>query len=65
MEANAWTHGNWVFGYDPARKRLWICGQRVHHGLTGVLMATAGTVLMMHDWKDRPLWFQRGVGSQP
>jgi len=54
-----------VFGYDPARKRLWVCGQRVHHGLTGVLMAATGTILMVHDWKDHPLWFRRGVGSQP
>ena len=47
------------------RRRVWVCGQRVHHGLTGVLLAAAGTVLMAHDWKDRPMWFERGAGNQP
>ncbi len=50
---------------DVPRRRVWVCGQRVHHGLTGALLALMGTVLMAHDWKDRPLWFQRGVGNQP
>ena len=39
---------------------MWICGQRVHHGMTGVVLAATGTILMAHDWKDRPLWFERG-----
>ena len=60
-----WTHGNRLLGLDLARRRIWIGGQRVHHGLTGVLLALAGTVLMAHDWKDRPLWFERGMGKQP
>ena len=34
--------------YD-ARRRLWIAGQRVHHGLTGVLHARHR--LMLHDWR--------------
>jgi hypothetical protein len=54
-----------MFGLDLARRRVWVCGQRVHHRLTGVLLAIAGTVLMAHDWKDRPLWFERGTGRQP
>ena len=28
--------------YDAAKRRLWICGQRSHHGATGALMAAAG-----------------------
>jgi hypothetical protein len=28
--------------YDAARKRLWILGQRCHHGATGALLAVAG-----------------------
>jgi hypothetical protein len=70
--------------YDAARRRLWICGQRCHHGATGVLLAAAGaaglaalkapplaalvaagSVLMVHDWHDRSLWFQRGWQDQP
>ncbi len=30
------------FYYDAARRRLWICGQRCHHGATGALLAAAG-----------------------
>jgi len=40
-------------------------GQRVHHGLTGVLLALTATALMAHDWKDRPMQFERGAGHQP
>jgi hypothetical protein len=72
--------------YDAVRRRLWICGQRCHHGATGAiltavaatgllassvqarraltLMAT-GSLLMAHDWHDRPLWFERGWQDQP
>jgi hypothetical protein len=51
--------------YDAHRRRLWIAGQRVHHGLTGVLLLAAGTALVLHDWKDRSLWFQLGRDMQP
>jgi hypothetical protein len=30
--------------YDAARRRLWIYGQRCHHGATGALLAGAGAV---------------------
>ncbi len=36
---------HWAGGlveYDPTRRRLWIGGQRMHHGLTGALFAGAG-----------------------
>jgi len=29
--------------YDAPRKRLWILGQRCHHGATGALLAAAGS----------------------
>ena len=64
MRERPWTHGNRLVGLDLPRRRVWIGGQRVPHGLTGVLLALAGTVLMAHDWKDRPYWFQRGIGQQ-
>lgn len=46
--------------------RVYVCGLRIHHGLTGVglLVAglatgsrrvfTAGAVMVAHDWADRP-----------
>ena len=50
--------------------RLWIRGQRCHHGATGALLTAVGaiavatgSVLMAHDWKDRPLWFARGLAG--
>jgi hypothetical protein len=49
--------------YDSVRRRLWIFGQRCHHGATGALLTFAGAVgvaLMAHDWKDRSVWFSRG-----
>jgi hypothetical protein len=51
--------------YDARRRRLWIAGQRVHHGTTGVLLLATGAALMLHDWKDRSLWFQLGRDMQP
>jgi hypothetical protein len=75
-----------LFIYDGARRRLWIGGQRCHHGATGALLtagaavglaaarwsavrvavlATAGSVLMVHDWNDRAIWFKRGWQDQP
>jgi hypothetical protein len=51
--------------YDADRRRLWVAGQRVHHGLTGAFLFAAGTALMAHDWKDRSLWFQLGPDRQP
>ena len=30
--------------YDAKRRRLWIRGQRCHHGATGALLAGAGLV---------------------
>ena len=51
--------------YDARRLRLWVAGQRVHHGLTGVLLLATGAALILHDWKDRSLWFQLGRDTQP
>jgi hypothetical protein len=78
--------------YDALRRRLWILGQRCHHGATGSVVAAlacldliadvapptsgvaprslmafslaAGGAMMVHDWKDRSIWFERGRGSQ-
>jgi hypothetical protein len=77
--------------YDTLRHRLWIFGQRCHHGATGSVLAlaaclalisdpapiekpvvgsssalalAAGALMMVHDWKDRSIWFERGRGSQ-
>jgi hypothetical protein len=38
---NPWKVGNRIIGIDPAQRRIWVGGQRLHHGLTGVALATA------------------------
>ena len=58
-------HGNQLIRYDAGTRRLWILGQRVHHGPTGIVLAALGAALVAHDWKDRPVWFQRGAQQQP
>lgn len=30
-----------------------------------VLALAAGGAMMLHDWKDRSMWFERGWGTQP
>jgi hypothetical protein len=82
MAGHAWTHGNRAIGYNPRRRRLWVGGQRLHHGATGIALAgmtlarlaarrqsvhrglpwmLAGSAMVVHDWKDRAVWFQRGM----
>jgi hypothetical protein len=51
--------------------RVWVVGQRVHHGATGALalaallaarkrrMALAALLLMLHDLHDWRVWFAR------
>ena len=46
--------------YDSLQRRLWISGQRCHHGATGALLTALGCALMLHDWHDRGDWFTRG-----
>jgi hypothetical protein len=40
--ANPWKLGNRIVGLDPELRRLWVGGQRLHHGLTGVALAATG-----------------------
>jgi hypothetical protein len=30
-----------------------------------MIALAAGSALMIHDWKDRSIWFEPGHGSQP
>jgi hypothetical protein len=42
IEMNPWKVGNRLVGLDPQLRRVWVGGQRLHHGLTGFAVATAG-----------------------
>ncbi len=33
--------GNRLLGVDPELRRVWVGGQRLHHGLTGIAVAGA------------------------
>jgi hypothetical protein len=41
-EASTRSLAGGILRFDLERRRLWVGGQRLHHGLTGVLIATAG-----------------------
>ena len=42
-----WTHGNRVFAFDAERRRLWVAGQRLHHGASGIAVLCTGVVGML------------------
>lgn len=72
MDAKVSNSRRYPLYYDRVRRRLWVLGQRCHHGATGAILTTVGTAgvliggaLMVHDWKDRQIWFERGWGNQP
>jgi hypothetical protein len=48
-----------VYRTGGSGRRLCICGQRIHHGLTGVALAVVGVALALHDRRDWP-WSLRG-----
>lgn len=62
-QAHPWTWGNKLLGYDAQRKRVWVLGQRVHHGSVGVLLSFIGAILAWHDRRDYSFWFVRGIGD--
>jgi hypothetical protein len=42
-----WTRGNRLVGYDPKLRRVWIGGQRLHHGVTGIAVLGAGVARLL------------------
>ncbi len=44
-----------VVEYDAIRRRLWILGQRCHHGATGSLVAVAGCLGVLVERDNRSL----------
>jgi hypothetical protein len=44
---------------DRHLRRVWCCGQRIHHGAVGVGMIALGTLLCVHDRSDAYEWFRR------
>jgi hypothetical protein len=50
-----------IVRYDSARRRVYLCGRRLHHGLTGAALATIGLALMWDDRHDAP-WYPSRLG---
>jgi len=44
---------------SPSGPRVWVAGQRLHHGATGCALALLGAVLAAHDRADWRIWFVR------
>ncbi len=59
-ETDARSFAAGLLRYDATQRRVWVCGKRLHHGLTGALLTAAGFALMAHDWRDRSIWFKLG-----
>ena len=57
MEAVAGYSARRLVEYDALRRRLWIFGQRCHHGATGSVVAAAAFVALLTD--PMPLWAYR------
>jgi hypothetical protein len=49
MEAVAGYSAGRLVEYDALRRRLWIFGQRCHHGATGSVVAAAAFVALLTD----------------
>lgn len=48
-----------MIAYDSTRRRMYLFGRRVHHGLTGAVFVAVGLGLMWHDRADR--WWRATV----
>ena len=48
-----------MIAYDWPRKRMYLFGRRLHHGLTGAVFVAVGMGLMWHDRADR--WWRATV----
>ncbi len=48
-----------VIECDWERKRMYVFGRRLHHGLTGAIFVAVGVGLMWHDRADR--WWRATI----
>ena len=51
---NPWKVGNRILGVDLQRRRLWIGGQRLHHGATGIALLGASVASTIVRRDPRP-----------
>jgi hypothetical protein len=60
---SVWTKGNRIVGYDPKLRRIWIGGQRLHHGFTGVVLAGTGLAQLLTRRSTRALAWTLAGGA--
>jgi hypothetical protein len=48
-----------LWHWDHETNRVWVCGQRVHHGALGLLITGVGVLCMIHDRRDLKQWLHR------
>lgn len=61
-----WTAGNRLLGWDRELRRIWVGGQRLHHGLTGVAFCGAGLARLLlagHAARNRALAWTLAGGA--
>jgi hypothetical protein len=51
-----WTVGNRLLGVDPQRVRVWVGGQRLHHGATGIALIGAAAARLAADRRATSRW---------
>ena len=59
----AWTRGNRIVGVDPELRRLWIGGQRLHHGATGIALAGVAVANLLTRRSPRGLAYLLAGGA--
>lgn len=39
--------------------RCYVLGRRLHHGVTGIMLAALGAAMVVHDRRDAKVWLRR------
>jgi hypothetical protein len=63
MRAGAGQSIRKVVEYDSLRRRVWILGQRCHHGATGSLLAAAACLAFLRDPGPRSAFAVAAAGG--
>jgi hypothetical protein len=58
MTAGA-AHPRTALEYDPLHRRVWICGQRCHHGATGAFVAVIAGARLIAALPISTRWLKR------
>lgn len=51
--------------HHPSGVRIFVQGQRVHHGALSIVLGSVAAMLAYHDRRDWRTWFRRGDQREP